>query len=39
MDYYDQGGGNDDKCSHFQQHNLNRRGESVKQEETSPGNK
>lgn len=29
----------DDKCSLFQQHDLSRKGESVKQEETGPGNK
>lgn len=36
VDYYDLGGGSDDKDSLFQHH---RRGESVKQEETGPGNK
>lgn len=36
MDYYNQRNG-DDQGSLFEQHNLNIRGESVKQEEIGPG--
>lgn len=39
VDYLQQGGGADDKGSLFQQQNLHRREESVKQEEIGPGNK
>lgn len=39
VDYYNQGSGSDDKGNLFEQHNLKRRRESGKQEETGPGNK
>ena len=39
MDYYNQRNGSDDQGSLFEQHNLNIRGESVKQEEIGSGNK
>ena len=39
MGYYNRGGGSEDKGRLFEQHNLSRTGEGVKQEETGPGNK